>query len=181
MKFIISFIILFFPIFAINKDISLELVSFFEKNYGIKLNLEEDNLYLFFQVKKWLRTPFKMYSTDKLKGIGEIELMNEIYKNAYCRDIPENIQKLKKEILFKKNLQALQQGDFLFFSHNVKFTHLGIYLKDGYFIHVDSLYGVKLDLLENLGPELKLVGGGKLPCKNSRKKLGLEDFLIDTE
>lgn len=178
-RFFIVVLLFVSPVFGINDEIVEELVRFFQRRYEIEIHADgRDNLYLFFQVKKWLGTPFRLYEKDRNKGIGEMELLNEISKNAFCKSLPDSIPSLIKKVTFRKDTENPVQGDILFFSYGKGVpNHIGIYLKDNYFLQVEAMQGVVIESLEKPYYRASLYGVGKLPCIRNLGENTLSDFL----
>jgi murein DD-endopeptidase / murein LD-carboxypeptidase len=163
---------------AINKEIEQELHDFYRERYEIKIERKlGDNFYLYFHVKKWLGTPFNLFSSNKKKGIGEVEFLGEIFDRAYCQRIQGTISEIQNLIQRRSQGEKFQQGDILFFAiHSKRTNHIGIYLKDDFFVHVTSLEGVIIDSLQDPSFKETLQFAGKIPCTRKLGEKNLEYF-----
>jgi lipoprotein Spr len=116
-----------------------ELVSFLDKH---NLPLEQsDNIPLYDMIRRWYRTPYRWAGTSK-KGVdcqGFVLVLND---SLYNRTLPRGAgsqymvtQPVKKE--------DLKEGDLVFFKIGTyAISHVGLYLKNGKFVHASSGYGV---------------------------------------
>jgi hypothetical protein len=92
----------------------------------------------------FLGTPHKMGGNDK-KGIDCSGFVTVVH-SQYGIDLPHNSHALARFGTIISSQDSLQKGDLVFFynSYNCSnfFTHSGIYLEDGKFIHASASKGV---------------------------------------
>ena len=110
-----------------------------------------DNPRLYAELKTWLGVPYRYGGTTR-EGTDCSGLTMRVYKAVYGIDINRNSAKQ-----FEKNCKSiprskLREGDLVFFitGRASKISHVGIYLKDGKFVHASSSRGVIVsDLSQN--------------------------------
>ena len=100
---------------------------------GFKVN-RKDDLRLFSEAARWLGTPYR-YGGSTRKGVDCSGLVNQIYKQVYHR-----------------SLERSSSGDLVFFNTSRKkrkgINHVGLFLKNGYFIHASTSRGVIISNLK---------------------------------
>lgn len=102
-----------------------------------------DNKRLYEELRTWLGAPYK-YGGKTRKGTDCSGMVMQVYQAVYDKALERNsarqFERNCKEISRKK----LREGDLVFFnngrSHGI--THVGIYLRDGKFVHASSSRGV---------------------------------------
>lgn len=125
----------------------------FKKTYSEKLKIKLDgseNKLLISTVADWLGVPYKFGECTK-QGTDCSCLVQNIYKTVYKKDVSRNtVDIYNKDIeVISKNI--LKEGDIVFFKiASQKPDHVGIYLKDGYFVHASNKKGV---IISNLNED----------------------------
>lgn len=109
---------------------------------GVDINLE-DNHKLYLEAADWIGTPYRG-GGDSKRGTDCSGMVYQIYRKVYRTQVPRNSEELKNKSnkIAKRNLK---EGDLVFFSSNrskKKVAHVGIYLKNGKFIHSSTNRGV---------------------------------------
>lgn len=107
---------------------------------------KEDDKYipLYAEVSQWLGVPYRYGGITK-KGVDCSGLAYQVYKKVYRKDLPRSTSELAKKNIKNVSKEKLNPGDLVFFAttgNKKKISHVGIYLKDGYFIHASSRRGV---------------------------------------
>ena len=114
----------------------------------IKLD-RNDNKALYKEIKEWLGTPYKY--AKALKGVGSdcSGFVMMVYLAVYDKPIERNSARIFTKNCREISRDQLKEGDLVFFSGNKigGITHVGIYLKDGYFAHASSSKGVVISSL----------------------------------
>ena len=127
---------------------------------GIDIDLK-DNHKLYTEAAKWIGVPYRTGGQSK-RGTDCSGLVCQLYRNVYHIQLPRTTQEQrnKSKKIAKRNLQ---EGDLVFFSSprsRKKVTHVGIYLKDGKFVHASTSQGVIVSRLnENYYTQYWLTGG----------------------
>jgi len=116
------------------------------------LNKNDDhNIPLYAETSLWLGVPYRYGGLSK-KGVDCSGFAYLMYQRVYRMKIPRttaDLSKMKMKTISKNELRA---GDLLFFttskSHN-RINHVGIYLKEGRFIHASTSKGVTVNDLND--------------------------------
>ncbi len=104
-----------------------------------KSDIKNGRLYEF--IDEWEGTPYRFGGLDK-NGIDCSGFTFTLYKEVYLRTIPRNTSALMA-MLKRKYEDELKEGDLVFFDYdNKKFSHVGIYLQNGYYVHASTKKGV---------------------------------------
>lgn len=105
---------------------------------------EKDNHALYIEVARWMGVPYR-YGGKTMRGVDCSGLTTQIYKKVYRKKLKNNADDQRTQDCRKVTRGKLEEGDLVFF-HNGRSkhraTHVGIYLKDGKFIHASSSQGV---------------------------------------
>ena len=109
------------------------LYGLYSKQFGVQLT-DQDPLELFSFVSRWLRVPYR-YGGLSRRGVDCQGFVRIIYDSLFCYKLPAGAgsQFQVCETISKDSLQA---GDLIFFRIGTRhISHVGIYLKDGWFAH----------------------------------------------
>lgn len=115
----------------------------------LKLN-RQDNKELYRELKSWLGTPYKYAGMEKGVGCDCSGLTMQVYLTVYNKKIDRNSSRQFTQDCREITREELREGDLVFFNGNTpgRITHVGIYLKDGYFAHASSSSGVVVSSLD---------------------------------
>ncbi len=134
---------------------------------GIRLSntdKEDDrNMALYAQSSLWIGVKYRYAGLTK-RGVDCSGLVHNIYKEAYGRKVPSSTADLIKKSK-KIHNKDLRPGDLLFFAttnKKKKISHVGIYLKDGYFIHASTSRGVMVNHISEKYYKKNWVRNGRL-------------------
>lgn len=122
-------------------------VSNLSAKLGVRLsNLDKDddkNMPLYAESSLWLGVPYRGGGLSR-KGVDCSGFTFLMYQKVYGKKIPRSTADLSRMKMKKVSKNDLQTGDFVFFatSSKNKINHVGIYLKDGYFVHASTSKGV---------------------------------------
>lgn len=113
------------------------------KKLDIKLT-RDDNKALYGELKQWLGTPYQYAASQKGRGTDCSGMVMEVYKTVYDVKLERNSAKIFEKNCREIGKHRLCEGDLVFFNNgkSSRITHVGIYLKDGYFVHASSSRGV---------------------------------------
>jgi len=81
------------------------------------------------------------------EGVDCSGLVYSIYDTEFQMSLPRTTDR-QAQTGTKVSRSALQPGDLVFFRHNRKDYHVGIYLSDGEFLHTSSSEGVTITALD---------------------------------
>ena len=108
--------------------------------------IQNGRLYAF--IDQWMGVPYKFGGLDK-DGIDcsglSVLLEKQVYGIILPRTTSQQINSIKR-----KYEEELVEGDLVFFDFDGKrFSHVGIYLQNGYIVHASSTKGVMIIQLHN--------------------------------
>ena len=133
------------------------------REMGFPIKNTDKDIPLYAEVSVWLGVPYR-YGGMNRRGVDCSGLVNQIYKTVYKKTVARSTTDLDKSTkkISKKNLKA---GDLVFFattSNRKKISHVGIFLKDGYFAHASSSRGVIVSHLDESYYRRTWKKGGKI-------------------
>jgi lipoprotein Spr len=118
---------------------------------AVKLGFDidrDDNHDLYVEAAGWLGTPYRAGGVTK-KGVDCSGLTMRMYDNVYRRTLPRSSDE-QYSLCRRVPKRRIKEGDLVFFStdgRRKKVGHVGIYLKNGMFIHSSSSAGVAINKL----------------------------------
>ena len=110
---------------------------------------KKDNKALYSEVSKWLGAPYK-FGGSCISGTDCSGMVMQVYKKVYSIVLERNSAMMYEKNCRNISKKNLSEGDLVFFSTTKtksKINHVGIYLKDGYFVHASSSKGVIISSL----------------------------------
>jgi lipoprotein Spr len=129
-----------------------------------KLNLDvkkADNIKLYEFVADWLGAPHQMGKCTKT-AIDCSCFIRLAYQDVYEQKIPRSSKEMY-DVCKKINREELQEGDLVFFNIKTsKVSHVGVYLKDGWFAHVSTSKGVMINNLSEKYYAQYFMKGGRI-------------------
>jgi len=140
---------------------------------GIALGMDiqlKDNHQLYLESAKWMGIRYR-YGGNGKHGTDCSGLTCTIYKKVYHIALPHNTNE-QLNICQRIKKKSLQEGDLVFF-HGTRSkrspTHVGIYLKDGKFIHASNSRGVIISSLDENYYRKFWLSGGRIQEKKRGK------------
>lgn len=129
---------------------------------GVDINLG-DNHKLYLEAAEWIGAPYRGGGESK-RGTDCSGFTYQLFRKVYRTQVPRNTEDLKKACskVAKRNLQ---EGDLVFFSSNrsrKKVAHVGIYLKNGKFVHASTSKGVIVSKLNEAYYTKHWISGGRI-------------------
>ncbi len=111
-----------------------------------KSSIKNGSLYEF--IDDWEGTKYQYGGLDK-RGIDCSGLVYLIYQEVYHQQIPRTTSQ-QVEIIKRKYENQFKEGDLVFFDFDgKKFSHVGLYLQNGYYVHASTKRGVMVEKLRN--------------------------------
>ena len=113
--------------------------------YGVRIT-PEDNIFLYNEGARWLGVPHKLGGSTK-RGVDCSGFVAIVYREIYGKRLTRNSADMLRHDCKKIRRGKLREGDLVFFKtqrggkRGVP-NHVGIYLKNGRFIHASSSRGV---------------------------------------
>ncbi|NDV59181.1 C40 family peptidase [Bacteroides sp. 519] len=135
-------------------------------NAAIKLDIDiefKDNHNLYLESAGWLGVPYRIGGTTK-SGVDCSGLTLNIYSTVFDTKLKRNTTEQMKQST-KVSKRKLQEGDLVFFSSKnskKQVAHVGIYLKDGKFVHASSSKGVIVSKLNEAYYKKYWIRGGRV-------------------
>lgn len=129
------------------------------------LDKEDDkNMYLYAEVSTWLGTRYK-YAGLSRKGLDCSGFTYLIYEKVYRMKIPRSTSDLSAMEMKNVGKSSLKAGDLVFFATSKdknRISHVGLYLKEGKFIHASTSKGVIVSDLNEGYYQRTWVRGGRI-------------------
>ena len=128
-----------------------------------RLNFEVDkgdNIRLYTYIADWIGTKHKIGGCDK-SGIDCSCFIRMVSESVYHARLARTAAEMQKQV---KNIDRdeLQEGDLVFFNiKSAKPSHVGIYLKRGWFAHVSTSKGVMINNLSEAYYDKYFSGAGR--------------------
>jgi len=132
--------------------------------YGVKIT-PNDNIYLYNAGSQWLGVPHRLGGNTK-KGVDCSGLVTILYREVYGKQLSRTSADILKHNCRKVGRGKLDEGDLVFFrtdgSRKKTPNHVGIYLKNGRFIHASTSRGVMVSSLSEPYYTRSFITGGKV-------------------
>jgi lipoprotein Spr len=143
-------------------------VAQLSKKLGIQLkNTDKDDdrsMPLYAEVSQWLGVRYRHGGLTK-KGVDCSGFTFLVYQKVYKKKIPRSTADLSRMKMQNVSKGSLRTGDLVFFatskSHN-QINHVGIYLKEGKFIHASTSKGVIVSRLDEAYYKRTWKKGGRI-------------------
>lgn len=114
------------------------------RQFGFPVH-KKDDLRLYTEASQWLGVPYQTGGTTR-KGVDCSGLVVRIYRQTYNKQLERTTTDIAARNCRKITKNNLRTGDLVFFNTSRKtrkgINHVGIFLKQGYFIHASSSKGV---------------------------------------
>jgi probable lipoprotein NlpC len=124
-----------------------------------KNDIKNGRLYNFIEL--WAGTPYKFGGLDK-DGIDCSGLALLLEQQVYGITLPR-ITWQQVAVIKRKYEDELQEGDLVFFDFDGKpFSHVGVYLQNGYIVHASTRKGVIVVRLHDIGIYKYFSRGGSI-------------------
>ncbi len=116
---------------------------------GIKRNeIQNGRLYSF--IDEWYGTPYRFGGMDK-DGVDCSGLVFLLQLQVYDQPLPRTCAQ-QVNVVKRKYEEELKEGDLVFFDFDGKqYSHVGVYLQNGYFVHASTRKGVMVARLHDNG------------------------------
>lgn len=126
----------------------------------------KDNHRLYVEAAEWIGTPYRHGGNTK-SGVDCSGLTTQIYRTCYHVGLPRQSQAQYDQCDRRVRKRRLKEGDLVFFNQGRKrrlrrrVGHVGIYLKDGKFLHASSSRGVMVSRLDDPYWDKRWLKGGR--------------------
>jgi lipoprotein Spr len=148
---------------------SNQTISKLSKQFGVRLT-QADHIALYTACSSWIGVKYR-YGGNTKNGVDCSGFVSAIYKQVYGTGLERNSANILRKNCAAIRKDKLREGDLLFFkttgsgNRNIP-THVGIYLKNGRFIHAASSRGVAVNSLSEAYYVRTWITGGRV--KKSR-------------
>ena len=146
-----------------NDGSDIELCTPAQFKYAQLLDLDVEsvtNYSLYNFIEKWWGIPYR-YGGATEKGIDCSAFSCTLLYNVYGL-ILSRTAKSQFEACEKIDRKNLQEGDLVFFHTRRGVSHVGVYLRNGYFTHASTGNGVTISSLDDPYYNKKYIGGGRI-------------------
>ena len=108
----------------------------------------KDHHALYLEAAQWIGTPYRSGGQSR-KGTDCSGFVRQVYKKVYDIDLPRSTTEQVEEGK-RVRRHKLREGDLVFFhgSKRRRANHVGIYLKEGKFVHASTSRGVMVSRLD---------------------------------
>lgn len=134
--------------------------SYYAQSLGLKLEYKEDKE-LLETVSEWIGTPYRAGGTSR-RGADCSGFVTRVYKTVYGITLSRSSRSMFHDV-DRVAKSELETGDLVFFRRGPgkPIYHVGIYLKDGKFIHSASNGGVMINSLRSPYYKKNFYAGGR--------------------
>jgi murein DD-endopeptidase / murein LD-carboxypeptidase len=120
-----------------------------------------DNMQLYTTIGNWLGVKHKDGGCDR-SGIDCSCFVQMVYDHVYQKKLPRSSGEMFKYAV-SVDTTAVKEGDLVFFTIKARrVSHVGIVLKNKWFVHVSSTKGVAINHLSEAYYKKYLTGAGKI-------------------
>lgn len=117
--------------------------------YGVRIT-PNDNIFLYNEGAKWLGVPHRMGGMTK-RGVDCSGFVAIVFREVYGKQLARSSADMLKHNCKKVSRANLKEGDLVFFrtgrGKKKVPNHVGVYLKNGKFIHTSTSSGVMVSSL----------------------------------
>ncbi len=148
---------------TINNFSEIENCSSLQFKYAQILNMDVEsitNYTLYNFIEKWWATRYR-YGGSTQKGIDCSAFTGTLLHEVYGTDVSRTAR-AQYDACEKIDKENLQEGDLVFFNTRRGVSHVGVYLRNGYFTHSSVGSGVTISNLDEPYYCKKFIGGGRL-------------------
>ncbi|MBD1366627.1 C40 family peptidase [Mucilaginibacter sp. ZT4R22] len=126
-----------------------EIADKYAAMMGLKRNdIQNGRLYSF--IDEWMGTPYRFGGMDK-EGVDCSGLVFLLQLQVYDMPVPRTCA-MQVNNIKRKYEEELKEGDLVFFDFDGKqFSHVGVYLQNGYIVHASTRRGVVIVKLHDNG------------------------------
>jgi lipoprotein Spr len=121
------------------------------------------NASLYYFIDEWWGTRYK-YGGSTLDGVDCSGFTTNLYLRVYDRKIARQSGAQYQQSRPVRRKKKLREGNLVFFSasRSRDITHVGVYLRNGYFVHASTGKGVSIGRLSDRYWEPLYVRGGRI-------------------
>jgi cell wall-associated NlpC family hydrolase len=122
------------------------------------------NKRLYYFIDEWSGVRYKWGGNDK-NGVDCSGFVHQLYLSVYGLKIRRTVATIHTTTKNFHRKGRLREGDILYFKEQDDPNHVGIYLRNGYFVHSSKGTGVHISNLKEPYWKKAYTGGGKVKRK----------------
>jgi cell wall-associated NlpC family hydrolase len=120
------------------------------------------NVMLYRFIDEWYGTRYRMGGTSK-SGVDCSAFVQNLYQYVFGLNLLRTAWMQFESSKYISNINDLKEGDLVFFRiKSSRITHVGVYLKNNFFVHSASSKGVSIASLTNDYWSRYFAGGGRI-------------------
>jgi cell wall-associated NlpC family hydrolase len=146
-----------------NSGSTIEGFSSAQFKYAQLLNVEVESLVnsgLYTFIEKWWGSPYR-YGGATQQGVDCSAYTGTLIHDVYGIVLSRTARS-QYEACYKIKKDDLQEGDLVFFNTRRGVSHVGVYLRNGYFTHASVGGGVTISNLDETYYTKRYIGGGRI-------------------
>jgi len=146
-----------------DQEDAIENLGYIQFKYAQILDVaveEMSNIYLYKFVDEWLNIHYKFGGTSK-EGIDCSGFSGVLYNTIFSIQLPRTARE-QYEVCDKIEEDKLSEGDLVFFNFHRGISHVGVYLKNGFFVHSSTGDGVRISNLSEKYYHKRFIKGGRI-------------------
>jgi cell wall-associated NlpC family hydrolase len=125
------------------------------------------NKRLYYFIDEWYGVKYK-WGGNSQSGIDCSGLVCQLYKKVYGVDIKRTVATQHDDTRNFRRKRRLREGDLIYFkTEGDDLSHVGVYLKNGYFLHSSKSKGVAINSIYETYWQRVYAGGGKVRRKKA--------------
>lgn len=125
-------------------------VAYLSEVLKIPIQNDDPDMALLAESSLWLGVPYR-YGGDSKRGTDCSGFVGQVFDHVYGKKLERSTDKLADKDVRKVGKGSLKTGDLVFFTtsrKSKKINHVGIFLRNGYFIHASTSRGVIVSNLD---------------------------------
>ncbi|MEO6547408.1 MAG: NlpC/P60 family protein [Ferruginibacter sp.] len=142
---------------------TIELSNSIQFKYATMMDREVEsitNIRLYNFIEEWWATRYVYGGADR-NGIDCSAFTGKLLSEVYGLNVPR-MAKDQYKVCEKLTMEALVEGDLVFFDRKGGISHVGLYLGDNYFVHSSVHDGVTISSLTDEYYSKKFISGGRV-------------------
>lgn len=120
------------------------------RSLSIPIKNDDPDIPLYAEASLWLGVPYR-YSGNSKSGLDCSGFVIQVFQRVYGKKLERSSEDQAKKNVHEIDRGGLKPGDLVFFITSPKskrIDHVGIFLRNGYFIHASTSKGVIVSHLE---------------------------------
>lgn len=125
-------------------------VAYLSEVLKVPIQNDDPNMALLAESSLWLGVPYR-YGGNTKRGTDCSGFVGQIFDRVYGKKLERSTDLLAEKNVHKVGKGNLRTGDLVFFNtsrKSKKINHVGIFLRNGYFIHASTSRGVIVSHLD---------------------------------